>query len=131
MKRGEIWLIDLGLAAKACPAVILSIPFRDNEKAVVTYVARSLQRRGGRFEVDHQAPHFRPGVFDAQNIGTVPTAKLIRRLADCPRTNLQRSRRQQAIGSGSRSMARDLNFCSVRCPQRIIQGANKACSIMR
>ena len=84
MKRGEIWLIDLGLAAKARPAVILNIPFRDNEKAVVTYVARSLQRRGGRFEVDHQAPHFQPGVFDAQNIGTVPVAKLIRRLADLP-----------------------------------------------
>ena len=81
MNRGEIWLIDLGLAAKARPAVIFSIPFRDNEKAVVTYVARSLQKRGGRFEVDHQAPHFRPGVFDAQNIGTVPTAKLVRRLA--------------------------------------------------
>jgi mRNA interferase MazF len=61
MKRGEVWLIDLGLAAKARPAVILSIPFRDNEKAVVTYVARTLQRRGGRFEVAHEAPHFRPG----------------------------------------------------------------------
>src|SRR5437867_8673188 len=48
MKRGEVWLIDLGLAAKARPAVILSVPFEDNEKAVVTYVARSLQRRRGR-----------------------------------------------------------------------------------
>jgi mRNA interferase MazF len=48
MKRGEVWLIDLGLAAKARPAVILSVPFQDNEKAVVTYVARSLQRRGVR-----------------------------------------------------------------------------------
>jgi mRNA interferase MazF len=48
MKRGEVWLIDLGLAAKARPAIILSVPFQDNEKAVVAYVARSLQRRGGR-----------------------------------------------------------------------------------
>jgi mRNA interferase MazF len=88
MKRGEVWLINLGLAAKARPAVILSVPFQDNEKAVVTYVARSLQRRGGRFEVDHQSPRFRPGVFDSQNIGTVPTAKLIRRLADLPADKL-------------------------------------------
>jgi mRNA interferase MazF len=36
MKRGEVWLIDLGLAAKTRPAVILSVPFQDNEKAVVT-----------------------------------------------------------------------------------------------
>jgi mRNA interferase MazF len=92
MKRGEVWLIDLGLAAKARPAVILSVPFQDNKKAVVTYVARSLQWRGGRFEVDHQSPRFRPGVFDAQNIGTVPTAKLIRRLADLPADKFGRGR---------------------------------------
>jgi len=81
--RGEIWMVDLGLAAKARPAVILS-EFRDDEKAVVTYVARSTQQRGGRFEVEHHAPHFSPGVFDAQNIGTVPVAKLIRRLDRLP-----------------------------------------------
>jgi mRNA interferase MazF len=78
--RGEIWLVDLGLAAKARPVVILSVQFQNNEKAVATYVARSTQRRGGRFEIEHHAPHFLPGVFDAQNIGTVPVAKLIRRL---------------------------------------------------
>jgi len=84
MMRGEIWMIDLGLAAKARPAVILSVQFRDDEKAVATYVARSTQQRGGRFEVEHRAPHFSPGVFDAQNIGTVPVAKLIRRLDRLP-----------------------------------------------
>jgi len=77
-------MIDLGLAAKTRPAVILSVQFRDDEKAVVTYVARSTQRRGGRFEVEHEAPHFLPGIFDAQNIGTMPVAKLIRRLASLP-----------------------------------------------
>ena len=82
--RGEIWMIDLGLAAKPRPAVILSVPFADDEKAVVTYVARTTQTRGGRFEVWHRAPQFLPGVFDAQNIGTVPTAKLMRRLGRLP-----------------------------------------------
>jgi len=33
-----------------------------------------------RFAIEHHAPHFLPGVFAAQNIGTVPFAKLIRRL---------------------------------------------------
>ncbi len=82
--RGEIWLIDLGLAAKPRPAVILSVAFQDDEKAVVTFVARTTQRRGGRFEVEHNAPHFLPGVFDAQNLGTVPTVKLMRRLGRLP-----------------------------------------------
>ena len=77
-------MLDLGLAAKVRPGVILSVQFREDEKAVVTYVARSTQPRGGRFEVEHHAPHFLPGVFDAQNIGTVPVVKLIRRLTRLP-----------------------------------------------
>lgn len=84
MKRGEIWMVDLGLAAKVRPALILSVQFREDEKAVVTYVARSTQCRGGRFEVEHHAPHFLPGVFDAQNVGTVPVSKLIRYLSRLP-----------------------------------------------
>ena len=84
MTRGEVWILDLGMVAKQRPGLILSVQFRDDEKAVVTYVARSTQRRGGRFEVEHHAPHFLPGVFDAQNIGTVPAAKLIRRLIRLP-----------------------------------------------
>lgn len=42
------------------------------------------QTRGGRFEVEHSAPQFLPGVFDAQNVGTVPTVKLMRRLGRLP-----------------------------------------------
>ena len=74
-------MIDLGMIAKPRPCVILSVRYRDDEKAVVTYVTRTTQIRGGRFEVEHVAPHFLPGVFDAQSIGTVPTVKLMRRLA--------------------------------------------------
>ena len=84
MIRGEVWMLDLGMAAKQRPGLILSIEYRAEEKAVVTYVARTTQRRGGRFEVEHQAAQFLPGVFDAQNIGTVPAAKLVRRLTRLP-----------------------------------------------
>jgi mRNA interferase MazF len=45
--RGEIWIIDLGMAAKLRPCVILSVPLRDDEKAVVTYVARTIRVSGG------------------------------------------------------------------------------------
>ena len=86
--RGEVWMIDLGMAAKVRPCLILSVEFRDDEKAVVTYVARSTQTRGGRFEVEHVAPHFLPGVFDAQNIGTVPVSKLERLLTRLPADKL-------------------------------------------
>lgn len=31
-KRGEIWMIDLGMAAKVRPCLILSVPFQDQER---------------------------------------------------------------------------------------------------
>ena len=38
------------MIAKVRPCLVFSVTFRDNEKAVVTCVARSTQVRGGRFE---------------------------------------------------------------------------------
>ena len=81
-------MVDLGMTAKPRPCLILSVPFRDDEKAVVTYVARTTQIGGGRFEIEHRAPHFLPGVFDAQNVGTVPVVKLMRLLARLPADKL-------------------------------------------
>jgi len=81
VKRGDIWLVDLGLAQKIRPAVILSVDYLDHERALITYVPRTTSLRATRFEVVHQARGFDPGAFDAQSIGTMPAAKLMRRLA--------------------------------------------------
>lgn len=88
-RRGEIWLIDLGLAAKVRPCLILSTDFRDDERAVVTYVPRTTSLRGGRFEVAHQAPRFLPGAFDGQSIGTVPMIKLTKFLVQIDSSTLE------------------------------------------
>ena len=95
-QRGEIWMVDLGLAAKARPCLVLSTSFRDDERAVVSYVPRTTSLRGGRFEVSHQAPRFVPGAFDAQNIGTVPTVRLIRFLAQVDDSTLAQV--EEAVG---------------------------------
>ena len=71
-RRGDIRLVDLGLAQKTRPVLILSVDFLDHERAVVTYVPRTTSRRGTRFEVPHQARGFEAGGFDAQGLGTVP-----------------------------------------------------------
>ena len=81
MKRDEIWLVELGLAEKSRPVVILSVNYLDHERAVVTYVPRTTSVRETRFEVVHVDRRFKPGVFDAQGIGTVPSLKLTRYLA--------------------------------------------------
>jgi mRNA interferase MazF len=81
VRRGDIWLVDLGLAQKMRPAVILSVAYHDHERALITYVPRTTTPRQTRFEVEHRAAGFDPGVFDAQSIGTMPAAKLVRCIA--------------------------------------------------
>ncbi|MCX6928616.1 MAG: type II toxin-antitoxin system PemK/MazF family toxin [Verrucomicrobia bacterium] len=78
VRRGELWIIDLGLAQKTRPCLVLSIGFLDHERAVVTYVPRTTSIRGTRFEVPHYMRGFDPGAFDAQGIGSVPMVKLER-----------------------------------------------------
>ena len=78
--RGEIWLVDLGMAQKVRPAVVLSVAFLDHERALITYVPRTTSLRQTRFEVEHEARGFDPGAFDAQSIGSMPPARFIRRI---------------------------------------------------
>jgi len=46
-RRGEVWLVDLGMAAKARPAVILSVPFRDDERALFAFPTPRLGEADG------------------------------------------------------------------------------------
>ena len=79
-QRGEVWLVDLGMAAKVRPALVLSIPAGDADRALVTLVPHTTSVRGSRFEVGVPVPFLKPGAFDTQGLVTIPLAKLIRRL---------------------------------------------------
>src|SRR5438105_14444074 len=78
--RGEVWLVDLGYAAKVRPCLVLSIPAADEDRALATLVPHTTSTRGSRFEVTIKVPYLREGAFDAQNLVTIPHAKLIRKL---------------------------------------------------
>jgi mRNA interferase MazF len=78
--RGEIWLVDLGYAAKVRPCLVLSIPAADQDRALATLVPHTTSTRGSRFEVSIKVPFLREGAFDTQNLVTIPHAKLIRKL---------------------------------------------------
>jgi mRNA interferase MazF len=79
-QRGEVWLVDLGLAAKVRPALVISVPAGDADRALVTLVPHTTSLRGSRFEVPVPVPFLRAGAFDAQGLVTIPFVKLIRRL---------------------------------------------------
>ncbi len=86
--RGEVWLVDLGYAAKVRPCLVLSIPAADEDKALATLVPHTTSVRGSRFEVQVQVKFLRAGAFDAQNLVTIPHAKLIRKLGTLQPTQL-------------------------------------------
>jgi mRNA interferase MazF len=79
-KRGEVWLVDLGLTAKVRPCLVLSAPTHDKDRALITVMAHTTSPRGTKFETEVKVKFLRPGVFDAQNLVTVPQIRLIRKL---------------------------------------------------
>lgn len=80
-KPGEIWWVDLGMAAKVRPCLVLTSEPKGDELDVYTVLAHTAAPRGNRWEVQILKPFLDPeGVFDVQRIATVASVKLERRL---------------------------------------------------
>ena len=79
-KRGEVWLVDLGLAAKVRPCLVISVEVSGTDRALVALVPHTTAVRGTRFETQIPVAFLKAGAFDAQGILGVPHAKLLRRL---------------------------------------------------
>ena len=79
--RGEVYVVDLGLAAKVRPCVVVSIPIEETDRSLVTVVPHTTSLRQSRFEIAAASPRFlKSGAFDVQGIVTVPTVRLMNRL---------------------------------------------------
>ncbi len=80
--RGEVWLVDLGMAAKVRPCLVISGPTGPQDRVLATLIGHTTSTRGSQFEVPIPVKFLQPGAFDAQSIVTVPQAKLIRKLGE-------------------------------------------------
>jgi len=40
-RRGEVWIVDLGLAQKTRPALILSEAYSDEDRALITVISHT------------------------------------------------------------------------------------------
>ena len=87
-RRGEVWLVDCGMAAKVRPVLILSIPFGERDRAIVSVVFHTTALRGSPFEVAVDVPFLEHGAFVAQSIATYPTTRAIRKLGTLPAAEL-------------------------------------------
>lgn len=80
--RGSVWIVNLGLAAKVRPCLVLSVPTEPQDRVLVTVIPHTTSIQGTRFEIAIKTKFLKPGVFDAQQVLTIPQAKLVRKLGD-------------------------------------------------
>jgi mRNA interferase MazF len=90
IKAGEVWVIDFGLAAKVRPALLLTGTPADDELDVVTVVLHTTALRGNKWELSIPKPFLKPGAFHLQQIQTVSTVKLERKLGTLNKDEMDR-----------------------------------------
>lgn len=91
---GEVWLADLGLAAKIRPVVIVSRHDEEAPRALVIYVPLTTQSRGSQYEVEIPRQRFlrEEGVANTQGIASLPLTRLERKLGQLPDEIIERIR---------------------------------------
>ena len=79
---GEIWLADLGLAAKTRPVVIVSRQDPDPPRSLILYVPLTTQWRHSPYEVAlPRLPSLdRESVANVQGLGSLPIVRLERKI---------------------------------------------------
>lgn len=85
-RPGEVWLADLGIAAKTRPVVVVSRFDTDPPRALVLYVPLTSQDRGSDYEVEiPELPFLKlEGVANVQGLGSLALTRLERRLGVLP-----------------------------------------------
>jgi mRNA interferase MazF len=78
--RGEVWWVDMGLAGKVRPAMVVSAPIKDADYALVTVVPHTTSARGSQYELDMPLAGLKPGVFNIQGLAAMPLGKFVRRI---------------------------------------------------
>lgn len=78
--RGEVWLIDFGLAGKVRPALVVSVAFGDQDRSLITVVPHTTSVRGSPLEIAVRAPFLKPGAFLVQGVTTFSAVRALRRL---------------------------------------------------
>ena len=81
-RHGEVWLVDMGMAAKTHPAVVLLADGLDVPRSLIIHIPITRQFRGTDLEVKlgHLPFLDAESVANVQGIGSLPTVRFERRL---------------------------------------------------
>lgn len=79
-ERGEVWQVDFGITQKVRPALVVSIPYADEDRALIGVIPHFTATRGSRFEVAVPTRFLAEGAFLVQGIQALPPKYFLRRL---------------------------------------------------
>jgi mRNA interferase MazF len=90
--RGDVVIVDLGMAAKVRPCVVISVRRPDAERAMSVVVPMTTEIRGGECEVSFPKPAWlkQVSVVNVLGIAGVDNVKIIRRIAAFPKDSFLR-----------------------------------------
>jgi mRNA interferase MazF len=78
--KGDVWLVDMGIAGKIRPCLLLTDYPQDDELALITVLPHTTALRGNRWELAIHKPFLTAGAFHLQQVQSVSVARLERRL---------------------------------------------------
>ena len=115
LNPGEVWLADLGIAAKTRPVVIVSRHDLDPPRALAIYVPLTTQYRDSLYEVVLPRLRFldRDSIANVQGMASIPTVRLERKLGKLPDEVMLKIKRLSWVYGGNVAIAEfspSLNF---------------------
>jgi mRNA interferase MazF len=79
-ERGEVWQVDFGITQKVRPALVISIPYGDTDRALIGVIPHTTATRGSPFEIPVPTRFLEAGAFLVQGIQALPPKYFLRRL---------------------------------------------------
>lgn len=79
-ERGEVWQVDFGVTQKVRPALVMSIPYGGQDRALIGVVPHTTAVRGSQFEVVVPCRFLSDGAFLVQGVQALPPKYFLRRL---------------------------------------------------
>jgi mRNA interferase MazF len=92
--HGEVWLVDMGIAGKIRPAVVLIANGLKAPRTLLIYIPITRQNRGSELEVPlgHLPFLDSDSIANVQAIGSLPSIRFEKRLGAVPESDLKRSK---------------------------------------
>ncbi len=81
--------MDFGITQKVRPALIISTPYTDNDRALLGVIPHTTATRGSQFEVSIPTRFLSEGAFLVQGIQALPPRYFLRRLGVLTSEQLQ------------------------------------------